>query len=39
MSRFTEAIKLCRPGDTIEIIGLGPATVDRSSATVGESGP
>ena len=26
----TEAIKLCKPGDTIEIIGLGPATIDRS---------
>ena len=26
----TEAIKLCKPGDTVEIIGLGPATVDRS---------
>jgi uncharacterized membrane protein YbhN (UPF0104 family) len=23
-----EAIKLCKPGDTIEIVGLGPATID-----------
>ena len=23
----SEAIKLCKPGDTIEIVGLGPATV------------
>jgi nicotinamidase-related amidase len=29
--RETEAIKLCKPGDTIEIVGLGPATVDRSA--------
>jgi hypothetical protein len=27
----TEAIKLCKPGDTVEIVGLGPATVDRST--------
>ena len=27
----TEAIKLCEPGDTVEIVGLGPATVDRST--------
>ena len=29
----TEAIKLCKPGDTVEILGLGlgPATVDRST--------
>jgi uncharacterized membrane protein YbhN (UPF0104 family) len=26
----TEAIKICNPGDTIEIVGLGPATIDRS---------
>jgi uncharacterized protein (TIRG00374 family) len=26
----TEAIKLCKPGDTIEIVGLGPTTVDRT---------
>jgi hypothetical protein len=31
LSRDTEAIKLCKPGDTIEIAGLGPATIDRSS--------
>jgi uncharacterized membrane protein YbhN (UPF0104 family) len=29
LMRETEAIGLCRPGDTIEIVGLGPATVDR----------
>jgi uncharacterized protein (TIRG00374 family) len=26
----TDAIKLCKPGDTVEIVGLGPATVDPS---------
>jgi uncharacterized membrane protein YbhN (UPF0104 family) len=30
LRRETEAIKLCNPGDTIEIVGLGPATIDRS---------
>ena len=30
LKRETEAINLCKPGDTIEIVGLGPATVDRS---------
>ena len=30
LKRETEAIKLCKPGDTIEIVGLGSATVDRS---------
>ena len=30
LKRETEAIKLCKPGDTIEIVGLGRATVDRS---------
>ena len=30
LRRETEAIKLCKPGDTIEIVGLGRATVDRS---------
>jgi glycosyltransferase 2 family protein len=28
LKQETEAIKLCKPGDTIEIVGLGPATVD-----------
>ena len=28
LRRETEAIKLCKPGDTIEIIGLGPTTID-----------
>jgi hypothetical protein len=32
LKRESEAIKLCKPGDTIEIIGLGRATVDRSGA-------
>ena len=32
LKRETEAIKLCKPVDTIEIIGLGRATVDRSGA-------
>jgi uncharacterized membrane protein YbhN (UPF0104 family) len=31
LRRETEAIKLCKPGDTVEIVGLGPATVDRST--------
>jgi hypothetical protein len=26
----TEAIKLCKPGDTVEIIGVGPAIIERS---------
>lgn len=30
LRRETEAIKLCRPGDIIEIVGIGPATVNRS---------
>ena len=30
LSQETQAIKLCKPGDTVEIIGLGPATIDRS---------
>ena len=30
LRRETEAIKLCKPGDTIEIVGLGPATIERS---------
>jgi uncharacterized membrane protein YbhN (UPF0104 family) len=29
LRRETEAIRLCKPGDTIEIVGLGPATIDR----------
>jgi uncharacterized protein (TIRG00374 family) len=28
LRRETEAIELCKPGDTIEIVGLGPATFD-----------
>jgi uncharacterized protein (TIRG00374 family) len=30
LRRETEAINLCQPGDTIQIVGLGPATVERS---------
>jgi uncharacterized protein (TIRG00374 family) len=33
LRRETEAIKLCNPGDTIEIVGLGAATIDRSGVT------
>jgi Lysylphosphatidylglycerol synthase TM region len=32
LRRETETIKLCKPGDTIEIVGLGPATIDRAEA-------
>ncbi len=32
LRRETEAIKLCKPEDTIGIVGLGPATIDRSEA-------
>jgi hypothetical protein len=28
LRRETEAIKLCQPGDTIEIVGLGAATIN-----------
>jgi uncharacterized protein (TIRG00374 family) len=30
LTRETAAIKLCKPGDTIDIVGLGPTTVDSS---------
>jgi uncharacterized membrane protein YbhN (UPF0104 family) len=30
LKRETEAINICNPGDTIEIVGLGPATIDRA---------
>ena len=30
LRRETEAIKLCQPGDTIEIVGVGLATIERS---------
>jgi hypothetical protein len=30
LKRETEAINMCQPGDTIEIVGLGPATIERS---------
>ena len=29
LRRETEAIQLCQPGDTIEIVGLGTATIER----------
>jgi uncharacterized membrane protein YbhN (UPF0104 family) len=29
LRRESEAIRLCRPGDTVEIVGLGPVTIDR----------
>jgi uncharacterized membrane protein YbhN (UPF0104 family) len=29
LKRETEAINMCQPGETVEIVGLGPATVDR----------
>jgi hypothetical protein len=32
LRRETEAIRLCKPGETIEIVGLGPATIDRSGS-------
>ena len=32
LRRETEAIKLCKPGDTIEIVGLGPAIIDPTGA-------
>src|ERR1700722_18732916 len=28
LKRETEAINICQPGDVVEIVGLGPATVD-----------
>jgi hypothetical protein len=31
LKRETEAIKLCQPGDTVEIVGLGTATFDPAS--------
>ncbi len=30
LRRETEAIELCKPGDTIDIVGFGLATIDRS---------
>ena len=37
LRRETEAIKLCTPGDTIEIVGLGPARIRRSGVNPGVS--
>lgn len=31
LKRETEAIEICKPGETVEIVGLGAATVDRSA--------
>ena len=33
LRRESKAIKLCQPGDTIEIVGLGPATINRADVT------
>jgi hypothetical protein len=30
LRRETETIEVCMPGDMIEIVGIGPATVNRS---------
>ena len=30
LARETDAIRLCQPGDTIEVVGLGPAIIDGS---------
>jgi uncharacterized membrane protein YbhN (UPF0104 family) len=32
LKRETVAINICEPGETVEIVGLGPATIDRSGA-------
>jgi len=37
LRRETEAIELCKPGDTIEIVGLGPATIHRFGVNPGVS--
>jgi uncharacterized membrane protein YbhN (UPF0104 family) len=37
LRRETDAIKLCTPGDTIEIVGLGPARIRRSGVDPGFS--
>jgi uncharacterized protein (TIRG00374 family) len=34
LRREAVAIKLCKPGDTIEIVGLGPTTIDRSGVNL-----
>ena len=34
LRRETEAIKLCEPGDTVEIVGLGPTTINRSAGEI-----
>jgi glycosyltransferase 2 family protein len=37
LRRETEAIKLCKPGDSVEVVGLGPATIHRSGVNPGVS--
>ena len=34
LKRETEAINICQPGEMVDIVGLGPATIDRSGAGV-----
>jgi hypothetical protein len=34
LRRESDAIKLCTPGDTVEIVGLGPATIHRSGGEI-----
>jgi uncharacterized protein (TIRG00374 family) len=33
LRRETVAIQLCQPGEIVEIVGLGPATIDQSGVT------
>jgi hypothetical protein len=30
LTRETEAIEICKPGETVEIVGVGAATIDRA---------
>jgi uncharacterized membrane protein YbhN (UPF0104 family) len=34
LARETDAIRLCVPGDTVEIVGLGPTTITRSGGAI-----
>jgi hypothetical protein len=34
LRRETEVFKLCQTGDTIEIVGLGPTTINRSGGEI-----
>jgi uncharacterized membrane protein YbhN (UPF0104 family) len=38
LRRETEAINLCKPGDAIEIVGLGPAIINRSGGEIDREG-